>query len=528
VSIRKYPPEYESGNVEYKLTLSESYEDKLEKLSTQIKYRVNEGGGEALFVLGVSDDGEVVGLTEEEYKRSFELLKKAAEKVNVQVGELRIEKGGNGIIAQILLRRTRESDYPICLTIPVLGNADSGKSTTIGVLVTGELDDGNGKAMKLVARYLHEIKMRRTSSVVHRLLGFSVDGKPVNYEFDSPLNEAEVYLRSFKVISFVDLAGHEKYLRTTLKGIMSHEADYAMLVVASNSGLVGTTKEHFGLAVALKIPIFIVVTKIDMTPKEIFEETLENIKKLIKMPSVDKIPLIVRGIDDVIVAAINMPSGRIIPIFLISNTTGDGLDLLRNFLNLLPPRVHWYEQLNEPFKMYIDEKFNVTGVGTIVSGLIIGGTVRNGDELQLGPLDDGSYRIVKVRSIQVNRVPVTSAMAGQDVTLALSGINYDEIEKGMVLVSRNVKARATWKFEAKVTILHHPTMIRHGYQAVLHLHSIRQSVIFEWLSKSPLRTGDTATVRLRFMYRPAYLNIGDKFVFREGRTRGLGYITKIL
>jgi elongation factor 1-alpha len=301
-----------------------------------------------------------------------------------------------------------------------------------------------------------------------------------------------------------------------------------MLVVASNSGLVGTTKEHFGLAVALKIPIFIVVTKIDMTPKEIFEETLENIKKLIKMPSVDKIPLIVRGIDDVIVAAINMPSGRIIPIFLISNTTGDGLDLLRNFLNLLPPRVHWYEQLNEPFKMYIDEKFNVTGVGTIVSGLIIGGTVRNGDELQLGPLDDGSYRIVKVRSIQVNRVPVTSAMAGQDVTLALSGINYDEIEKGMVVVSRNVKARATWKFEAKVTILHHPTMIRHGYQAVLHLHSIRQSVIFEWLSKSPLRTGDTATVRLRFMYRPAYLNIGDKFVFREGRTRGLGYITKIL
>ncbi|MGB9728606.1 MAG: GTP-binding protein [Thermoprotei archaeon] len=528
MSTRRYPPEDESGNIEYKLTLSESYEDKLEKLSTQIKYRVNEGGGEALFVLGVSDDGEVVGLSEEEYRRSFELLKKAAEKVNVKIGELRTEKVNHGIVAQILLRRTREGDYPICLTIPVLGNADSGKSTTIGVLVTGELDDGNGKAMKMVARYLHEIKMRRTSSIAHRLLGFDVDGKPVNYEFNSPLNEAEVYLKSFKIISFVDLAGHEKYLRTTLKGVMGHEADYSMIVIAANSGLVGTTKEHFGLAVALKIPIFIVVTKTDIAPREILEETLESIKRLIKMPSVDKIPLIIKGMDDVIVAAVNMPSGRIIPIFLISNTTGDGLVLLRNFLNLLPPRVRWNEQLNEPFKMYIDEKFNVTGVGTVVSGLIIGGSVKNGDELQLGPMSNGSYKIVKVRSIQVNRVPVSSAIAGQDVTLALSGVEYDEIDKGMVLLSTNMKIRPIWKFEAKVTILHHPTMIRYGYQAVLHLHSIRQSVIFEWLSKSPLRTGDTATVRLRFMYRPVYLTVGDKFVFREGRTRGLGYVTKIL
>ena len=67
-----------------------------------------------------------------------------------------------------------------------------------------------------------------------------------------------------KIVNFIDLAGHEKYLRTTLFGMTGHQPDYAMLIVGSNMGIVGMTKEHLGISLALRVPVFIVVTKTDL------------------------------------------------------------------------------------------------------------------------------------------------------------------------------------------------------------------------------------------------------------------------
>ncbi|KAJ7357421.1 GTP binding protein [Desmophyllum pertusum] len=73
--------------------------------------------------------------------------------------------------------------------------------------------------------------------------------------------QKDICEQSSKLITFIDLAGHHKYLRTTIFGLTGHSPDFAMLVVAGNAGIVGTTKEHLGLAMALKVPTFVIVNK---------------------------------------------------------------------------------------------------------------------------------------------------------------------------------------------------------------------------------------------------------------------------
>lgn len=519
--------EKDVGNVEYKLKVVGKDEKRIDELATQMKFRLIEGGGEALYEIGVSNDGQLIGLNDTERRETLENLSKAAERIGAKCTIIREADGKKGKIVEVLVRRIKE-DYPIYLTVPLLGNVDSGKSTIVGVLCSGELDDGNGLAMSKIARYIHEIKMRRTSSISSHLLGYDEQGSVTNYSLVSPMSESEIYLNSAKIISFVDLGGHEKYLKTTLKGVMGHIPDYVMLSVGANMGVIGTTKEHLGVSLALKIPLFIVVTKIDMVPKSLVEGVLEDVQFLLKMPGINKIPIIIKDFDDVVAASKHMPSGRIVPIFLISNKTGEGLILLRTFLNLLPPRLRWDESLKKPFKMYIDDKFDVKGVGTVVSGIALQGGVSVDDIVQVGPFYDGSFRSCRIKSMHVNRVSVRKVLAGQDATFALANIGFEEIKKGMVLLDKQLIPRAVRSFEAKVLILYHPTTIREGYHSVIHLHTIRETAEITRSSKKVLRTGDEGIVEFMFLYNPQFIETGQTFVFREGRTKGIGRVLKII
>lgn len=83
-----------------------------------------------------------------------------------------------------------------------------------------------------------------------------------------------------------------------------------MLMVGANMGVSGMTKEHLGIALALRVPVFVVVTKIDMCPDNILKETMQQIKKILKSPGSRKIPIVIRNEDDVVVAARNLVSER--------------------------------------------------------------------------------------------------------------------------------------------------------------------------------------------------------------------------
>jgi elongation factor 1-alpha len=520
------PKEREDGNVEYKLKLIQPSRDRLEELASQIRYRLAEKGGEALYMIGVSDSGEPLGISDEEADASMQSLKKAADLAGARISKVREAKGKNGKIIELLLRRCRDQ-LPIQISIATAGQADHGKTTTVGVLVTGEADDGDGLVMGKIARYKHEVVMRRTSSVAERVMGFDEEGDVVNYLLPSPLDEAQVYLNSCKLVSFVDVGGHERYLRTAVRGLLSYSPDYIMLVIAGNAGVSTMTKEHLGIALSFKIPIFIIVTKADLAPKGIMASIFGDLLTLLKSPGVNKIPIPVRDMDDIAISARNMGSGRVAPVFTVSNRTGEGLYLLRRFLNLLPPRLKWEAEASKPFLAYIDDKFNVPGVGLVAAGLVLQGNISVNNHVRIGPYADGSFRPTRVKSIHAKRgLYIEKAQTGRSVTFALADISFDEVEKGMVLVGEGLPAEAVRAFEAEVFILHHPTTIRVGYEAIFHIHSIKEACRIAWASRETLRTGDKAIVRIETVFSPIYVRQGDQFLFREGRSRGIGFVTR--
>ena len=93
-------------------------------------------------------------------------------------------------------------------------------------------------------RHKHEAESGRTSSVGNDILGFDSSGAVVNKPDHGNLDWVRVCEKSSKVITFIDLAGHEKYLKTTVFGMTGHAPDFGMLMVGANAGIVGMTKEH--------------------------------------------------------------------------------------------------------------------------------------------------------------------------------------------------------------------------------------------------------------------------------------------
>ena len=80
--------------------------------------------------------------------------------------------------------------------------------------------------------------------------------------------------------------------------------------VGANAGVIGMAKEHLGLALALNVPVFVVVTKIDMCPGNVLQDTLKMLQRILKSPGCRKMPVLVQTVDDVVISATNFTSER--------------------------------------------------------------------------------------------------------------------------------------------------------------------------------------------------------------------------
>lgn len=402
----------------------------------------------------------------------------------------------------------------------------------LGVLVKGGLDDGRGKARVNLFRHKHEVESGRTSSVGMEIMGFDTKGAVVASDVPGrKLSWEEIGKRSAKVISFTDLAGHERYLRTTVFGLLSSEPNYCLLMVAANNGLIGMSKEHLGIALALNVPVMVVITKIDICPPNILEQTIVQLTKILKSPGARKIPIFIKSREDCINTATQFVSRRICPIFQVSNVTGECLDLVRMFLNILPH--HGNYNTNAPFEFHVNDTFSVPFVGTVVSGVVKSGVVHAGDNVLIGPDSTGSFTPTKIRSIERKRIGVPASAAGQSASFALRNVKRKDVRKGMVVLHKpDEKAvdgagnqpKVYREFVAEVLILSHATTIKVKYQAMLHVGPVSQTCSIIDIDRSFIRTGDRATVAFRFVQRPEYLAVGDRILFREGRTKGLGIV----
>ncbi|KAK4519019.1 Cut9-interacting protein scn1 [Mucor velutinosus] len=511
----------------------------IDHLTHLISTRIDQGRGETLFEIGLEEDGSSMNLTQDEYNKCIETIRTVTDKLQADfanIDELNTldptAKPANSTASDVyhlMIRKRPQSVQDLLeIRVAVVGNVDAGKSTMLGVLTKGVLDDGRGKARVNLFRHKHEIESGRTSSVGGEILGFDAASRPILHT-GKKANWEEITDKAAKVLSFVDLAGHEKYLKTTVFGMTGSAPEFAMLMVGANAGMIGMSKEHLGLALSLGIPVLVVITKIDRCPTHVLEKTIKELTSILKSKSCRKIPLFVQNNHDVVMTAQNFVSERLCPIFQVSNVTGQGLDLVRNFLNILPSLTKY--ETDQAFHFEINETYSVPFVGTVVSGVMKSGLIHIGDKVLLGPDHAGQFITTTIKGIHRKRVSIPVARAGQSVTFALKNVRRNTIRKGQVLLAYE-KDKPTppssKRFEAEVLVLYHSTTIKSKYQAMVHCGAVRQTASIITTDKTVLRTGDRAKVEFEFVKNPEYLTIGTRLIFREGRTKGVGKITRLL
>ncbi len=418
------------------------------------------------------------------------------------------------------------------LKLAICGSVDSGKSSLIGVLTSGKLDDGRGLARSNILRTKHEKESGRTSNISFNYIKY---------------NSRDVTL--------IDLAGHEKYLKTTLYGITGLFIDYGIVVIGSNMGVSKMTKEHLGILLYLKVPIMVILTKEDICPPDVYENTRQRLKKLLKLPLFGKSPLFLDTDEDFTqfekLCSTPENINSLIPIITTSCKTGKNIDQLNNLLQILPN----VEQKAVPGSIlttpsqtisnpknnlstpssYVEAVYNVKGVGTVITGTHIGNEpMIVGQNLFLGPFGTTSpyFVPVKIRSMHDNYRNLTNQTnPGENYCASIKFLKEqfekNQLRKGLVLTTnQSIVSNVSLKFKAKIKILNYKTTIKAGYTPVVHCRTIRQAAkIIQILNtNSTVRGGDETEVIFEFIYYPEYIEVGAPIFFRDGTTKGVGEI----
>ncbi|MCO5611365.1 hypothetical protein L7F22_065618 [Adiantum nelumboides] len=563
-----------------------------EGLSVCLHDHIWANGGEAVLRLGLPprtyeeqehfkhdiDGIEAVDrcFTEDELELAVKNVVRACQDAEGQATVLCRGQSPQSSYAYLMLRRIPAGAQELLeLRIAVIGNVDAGKSSTLGVLTKGGLDDGRGKARVNLFRTQARDRERADVERRHGDHGFrqrgrgrhecrkGIDGARKKDELGGGVREerkghffhceyAPVWGRTAQELKrgylWQDLAGHERYLKTTVGGLTGCLPDFCMLMVGGNAGLIGMSKEHLGVALALAVPVLVCITKVDMTPPHILEATIKQLSKILRSPGCRKTPVFVQNQEQAVETALRLGNERICPIFQISNVTGQNLPLLRSFLNVLPQANPAKFSPEAPFKFQLQDVFSVPFVGCVVSGVILSGVVKVGDNLIIGPDTLGQFTPTSVRSIQRKRVNVDAASAGQSASFALKRIRRNQVRKGMVMLSRtDSPPKASMTCDAEILCLYHSTTLSVGSCMVLHAASIRQTVRILAIAKldshgdvstdtttasaNPdkpvVRTGDRALLRLQFIRFAEYVEPGLKLITREGKTKLNGVIRSV-
>lgn len=515
-------PRKENKNIEFKEKLLSTIhlkDDRKQQLASQMKFRLENGRGKAVYIIGADDKGNSKGLTELEFEETLNVLKIITLENNAEITKIERFTENGKIIGRILISRKYKTEIKQHIIVATAGHVNHGKSTLVACLMTGK-SDKRGKAWLYLDVLPHEIERGLSADLHYALYGFKA-GKTLNLE--NPLDKrerAKIMEQADKIISFIDTVGHDAWQRTAIRGLVGQNIDYGLLVVAADDGVMHTTKEHLGLLLAMELPTIVCITKVDKVSQKKVEEAENQIAELLKF--VGRIPFVIKKEGDISVIIDKLKTT--VPVIRTSSVSLKGYDLLNNLLLALPKRK---KETEKPFLMFIDRVYNVSGVGTVISGTIRQGKLKAGSQLLLGPFGS-EFKKVKAKSIEMHYHPLEEADAGLVVGIAIRGVKYENIERGMVFCDKEVKPRAVKSMEAEILVLNHPTRITSGYEPVYCGQTIAESVKFELLDKKYLKAGESGKVRMTFKYSPQFVQLNDKFVFREGKTKGIGTVTKIV
>lgn len=421
------------------------------------------------------------------------------------------------------------------LRVAVVGNVDSGKSTLIGTLTSSTLDNGKGSNRAKVATHKHEAESGRTSSVSTRMLGFDSTGKVISgMTLPGKFDESGLVLKSNRVVSLMDLAGHEKYLRTTIAGLSKGMADYALVLVSASQPPTHMTVKHLNICISLSIPVIVVITKSDACPHHVYQSTRKVVQDTLRSVRSGQHPFDIRKLSDVQTVVDKMHC--LAPMVTTSCVSGEGLDLLQSLLFSLPKRRQHLSKVNRPFEFLIEETFLVTGVGLVLSGFVNAGFWNKGDTIFIGPAADGTYIKTTAKSAHVARTSVKRCWAGHSacfaVTLTKEQRKMFNKRKGLVVVHQPVPTSRSFTADIYVMKGQSVTMLTGSYRTTAHILHLKRPVRLLSAQNSTcnelavLRLGDQLSATFQFT-SAEYIRKGMRLILRDGEVHGIGVVTSI-
>jgi len=325
------------------------------------------------------------------------------------------------------------------------------------------------------------------SALIRALTGVDTDRFPEEKErgISIDIGFAQFILPSGRRAAVIDVPGHERFIKNMLAGITG--IDLVLLVVAADEGVMPQTREHLDILRILEIKHgLIVLTKKDLVDAEMLELVTEDVRDAVKGTFLEQAPVLA-----------------------VSSVTGEGLPelvaLLDKLLETTEPK-----DVTAFVRLPVDRSFVRPGFGTVVTGTLVGGTINEGDRLELLPLGVE----VRVRGLQVHGEKTARAEAGQRVAVNLAGIERSDVRRGHVLCAPGF-LKATQSFAARLHVLESwPKALKHGTR--VHVHTGTSEVLGRvvLLQGESLEPGATAYVQIK-TEEPLVVGRGDHYVIRS-------------
>ena len=285
------------------------------------------------------------------------------------------------------------------------------------------------------------------------------------------------------VASFVDVPGHERFVRHMLAG--AHGIDAVVLVVAADEAVMPQTREHFHICRLLGVPRgLVVLTKCDLADADSQALAELEARELVAGSFLD---------------------GR--PVVRVSARTGEGLPALREALLALA-RETPLRPSEGLLRLPIDRVFSMKGFGTVVTGTLVAGDLTVGEEVEALP----SGRRARVRGLQVHGEAVERASAGTRTAVNLAG-DVEGLARGEVL-ARPGTLRATSMIDADLSLLPGARPLADGTRVRVHVASAEVLARVRLLGAESLDPGRGALAQLR-LEGPAVAGRGDRLVLRS-------------
>ena len=382
------------------------------------------------------------------------------------------------------------------INLVFIGHVDHGKSTTVGRLLfdTGHVDEAAMRKLKEKAAELgksgFEFAYVMDNLKEERERGVTIDLAHKKFETDK------------YYFTIIDAPGHRDFIKNMITG--ASQADAAVLVVAANDGVNAQTKEHVFLSKTLGVnQLIVAVNKMDISgvdwSEDKFNKVKEEVSNLLKSVGFkpDEIPF---------VPIASLPGENV-------TKGGDKLPwykgkcLLENINELKAPE----KPTELPFRMPIQDVYNITGIGVVPVGRIETGVLKAGDKVIVTPGREGKGVNAEVKSIEMHHEQMPKAEPGDNVGLSVRGIGKKDIARGDVMGHPDSPPTVATEFTAQLVVLNHPTVVTKGYTPVFHIHTAQVACQFieiekklnpatgEVLAEKPdfIKNGDAAIVKVK-------------------------------